>query len=112
MNNVGINHRDPQPNVIHLVYAPLGTIIRTNSLNSQCYADGIQLYLSIKPEQWNQLPKLQACLKDIKTWINRNFLLLNSDETEVLILGPKHLRRHSSENVRNLGVIFDPRFVL
>ena len=51
-----------------------------------------------------------------------NFLLLNSDKTEVLILGPKHLRDTlsndiaalddialaSNETVRNLGVIFDP----
>ena len=51
-----------------------------------------------------------------------NFLLLNSDKTEVIILGPKHLRDTlsndiaalddialaSNETVRNLGVIFDP----
>ena len=50
------------------------------------------------------------------------FLLLNSDKTEVLILGPKNLRDTlsndiaalvdislaSNETVRNLGVIFDP----
>ena len=54
--------------------------------------------------------------------MTRNFLLLNSDKTEVLILGPKHLRDTlsnditalddialaSNETVRNLGVIFDP----
>ena len=97
-------------------------IIRTHSVNFHCYADDTQLYLSIKPEQSNQLTKLQACLKDIKTWMTRNFLLLNSDKTEVIILGPKHLRDTlsndiaalddialaSNETVRNLGVIFDP----
>merc|ERR1711980_61787 len=50
-----------------------------------------------------------------------NFLLLNSDKTEVIVLGPKHLRDAlsndisnldgvnlaSSTTVRNLGVIFD-----
>ena len=54
--------------------------------------------------------------------MTRNFLLLNSDKTEVLILGPKHLRDKlsndiaalddialaSNETVRDLGVIFDP----
>ena len=54
--------------------------------------------------------------------MTRNFLLSNSDNTEVLILGPKHLRDKlsndiaalddialaSNETVRNLGVIFDP----
>ena len=54
--------------------------------------------------------------------MTRNFLLLNSDKTEVLILCPKHLRNTlsndiaalddialaSNETVRNLGVIFEP----
>ena len=75
-----------------------------------------------KPEQCYQLTKLQACLKDIKTWMTRNFLILNSDKTEVLILGPKNLRDTlsndiaalddialaSNETVRNFGVVFDP----
>ena len=88
-------------------------------VNFHCYAVDTQLYLSIKPEQCNQLSNLQACLEDIKTWMTRNFLLLNSDKTEVLILGPKHLRDTlsndrvalddialaSNETVRNLGVI-------
>ena len=98
---------------------PLGNIIRTHSVNFHCYADDTQLYFSIKPEQCNQLTKLQACLKDIKTWMTHNFLLLNSEKTEVLILGPKHFRDTlsndiaalddialaSNERVRNLGVI-------
>ena len=68
-----------------------------------------------------QLTKLQACLKDIKTWMTHDFLLLSSDKTEVLILGHKHLRDTlsndiaalddialaSNETVRKLGVIFD-----
>ncbi|XP_053301931.1 uncharacterized protein LOC128460693, partial [Pleuronectes platessa] len=101
---------------------PLGNIIRTYSVKFHCYADDTQLYLSIKPEQSNQLTKLRACLKDIKTWMTSNFFLLNSDKTEVIILGPKHLRDTlskdiaalddialaSNKTVRNLGVIFDP----
>ncbi|XP_029284776.1 uncharacterized protein LOC115006618, partial [Cottoperca gobio] len=100
---------------------PLGNIIRNHSINFHCYADDTQLYLSIKPDETNQLAKLQACLKDIKTWMSSNFLMLNTDKTEVIILGPKRLRNAfsndiealdginlaSSTTVRNLGVIFD-----
>ena len=118
-----VNHGVPQSSALFSIYMlPLGNIIRTHSVNFHCYADDTQLYLSIKPEQCNQLTKLQPCLKDIKTWMTRNFLLLNSDKTEVLILGSKHLRDTlsndiatlddialaSNETVRNLGVIFDP----
>ena len=53
--------------------------------------------------------------------MSSNFLMLNSDKTEVIVLGPKHLRNSLSTDivtldgiavacrttVRNLGVIFD-----
>ncbi|XP_047193774.1 uncharacterized protein LOC118286550 [Scophthalmus maximus] len=95
--------------------------LRKRRINFHCYADDTQLYLSIKPEETNRVDKLLDCLKDIKAWMTYNFLLLNSEKTEVIILGPKHLRETlsdhivtldgitlaSSSTVRNLGVTFD-----
>jgi len=37
------------------------------STNIHCYADDTQMYLSMKPDETNQLVRLQACLKDLKT---------------------------------------------
>ena len=93
-----VNHSVPQGSVLgpilfSIYMVPQGNIIRTHSINFHCYADDTQLYLSIKPEQCNQLTKLQACLKDIKTWMTRNFLLLNSDKTEVLIRAVNRLKQ-------------------
>ncbi len=61
------------------------------------------------------------CIVDIKNWMMSNFLLLNSEKTEVLIIGPKtptsnNLEHcltldgcsvNSSSSVRNLGVLFN-----
>ncbi len=58
---------------------------------------------------------------DIKNWMRNNFLLLNSEKTDVLIIGPKNHTSNnlehgltldgcsldSSSSVRNLGVLFD-----
>ena len=110
------------PILFTLYMLPLGNIIRKHSVNFHCYADDTQLYLSFRPDETNQLEKLKACLKDIKSWMTCNFLLLNSDKTEVILLGSKHLRgtwsdeivsqddftlTTGSTQIRNLGVIFD-----
>ena len=71
---------------------PLGNIIRQHVIDFHCYADDTQLYLSMKPDETNRLVRLQACLKDIKTWMSQNCLLLNSDKTEVVVFVPERFR--------------------
>ncbi|KAI5086237.1 hypothetical protein C0J45_23431, partial [Silurus meridionalis] len=84
-----------------------------------------------KPDERDQLNNVE-CVKDIRQWMLDNFLLLNSDKTAVILLGPhaarpERKRRHASRPklsdsvaslkgvsvsvctaVKDLGVIIDP----
>ena len=46
----------------------------------------------MKLDEITPLAKLEACFKDVKVWMNNNFLLLNTDKTEVMDVVPQHLR--------------------
>ncbi len=63
---------------------------------------------------------LTECVKNIKDWMTSHFLLLNSDKTEILLIGPKNSTQNlldhnlqldgctvTSTTVTNLGVILD-----
>ncbi len=77
------------------------------------------IYLKI-PDETSKLSNLTECVKHFKDRMNNNFLLLNSDKTEILLIGPKNsthnLLDHSlkldrcpvpSSTVKNLGVVID-----
>ncbi len=67
----------------------MGNIIRKHGVRFHCYADDTQLYISSRPGETHKFKKLTECIVDIKNWMTSNFLLLNSEKTEVLIIGPK-----------------------
>lgn len=100
---------------------PLGCVIRRHSISFHSYADDTQLYVSLSPDDTSQLDSLFNCLLDLTAWMSQNFLQLNQDKTEVLIIGSKAQREKltptlnkiglcPSQEARNLGVVFDADF--
>ena len=107
---------------------PLGKIIRKMGLQMHFYADDTQLYIGFKPNKAGSvniaMSKIYKCVSAIKKWMATNFLKLNDDKTEIMVLARN--KKQCDENreaivpvkigdcvvepkeyVRNLGVIFD-----
>ncbi len=107
------------PLLFSVYMLPLGNIIRKYGISFHCYADDTQLYISTRPDETSKLSKLTDCDERCKRMTN-NFLLLNSDKTEVLLTGLRNSTQNlldynlhldgctvTSSTLRNLGVILD-----
>ncbi len=79
------------------------------------------LYLSAKPTGSFPPPSLSSCLFEIKHWLSANFLKLNGNKTEALLIGTRSVLSKSncfslfidnnaispSSQVKGLGVVMD-----
>ena len=101
-----------------LYMLPLGAIFRNYNINYQSYIDDNQMTIDVTPDDYSPVDRLVLCLADIDTWMSDNFLKLNREKTEVLIIGDREEREKLSNHMktldfspkdkaRNLGVIID-----
>ena len=123
-----LNYGVPQgsvlgPELFKDYITPLRSVIESHDVSFHGYADDTQLYASFKPglDEEAALGKLQDCIADVRRWMATNWLKLNDDKTEFIVLGtPANLAKVATEaicvgdhhitkckHVRNIGAMFD-----
>ena len=113
--------------VLFTIYTtPLGRIIQRHGSTYHLHADDTQLYVAFKPSEmtskYHTINRIEASVADTRMWMNDNFLKVNEDKIELLIIttheelskmsdislkfGDQSIST-SDDPPRNLGVIFD-----
>jgi hypothetical protein len=103
---------------------PLSNIISNCGMNHHLYADDTQLYIAVNVRSPTSVSlvkeSIQECSNQVHRWMTANFLKVNEEKTEVLVITKPSLTEiapssfniigetiTSSASVRNLGVVLD-----
>ena len=126
-NNIHLEYGFPQGSTVgpfgfKLYTKPLTQIAEKHGINIHLYADDTQLYIPFNPANSEPaLSRIENCLKEIKEWMESNFLKLNDAKTEFIIFGaPQDIVKVTgwtvtvgdaeilpSTSARNIGVFMD-----
>ena len=115
------------PLLFILYTTPIHHIIKSHGLQVMMYADDVQIYSSFHPrDRDTAISRINACVRDIRSWSTRNMLALNDSKTEVLHFVSKfatydvpsitikvgEMEISPSREIRNLGAIMDTHMTM
>ena len=94
--------------ILFILYTKyLSKIAKKYGLEIQLYADDSQLYIGFKPLDSNMrrtvIERIECCLKEIMEWMASNFMKLNKDKTQVIMLGTNNVLKKTEDLKINVG---------
>ena len=112
--------------VLFTIYTqPLAEEIERFNINYHFYADDTQLYTSSSVNNLFQaIENFQNCIQAVKSWMNKNKLMLNEQKTDLIFIGSSRKAitvkemdiggnsLELSKAVKNLGVYIDTDFTM
>ena len=78
--------------ILFLLYiSEIEQIAKLYGLDLHMFADDMQLYLSFqRSDTFNNISNIEQCLRHIKLWMSCNFLKINENKTQLLVISPKN----------------------
>ena len=78
--------------ILFLLYiSEIETIAQLYGLKLHMFADDMQLYIFFEQSDiLSSISTVEHCLRHIRFWMSSNFLKVNEDKTQFLIISPKH----------------------
>ena len=83
------------PILFNIYVSSLSDVISSLKLSSSSYADdtNIRIKLSLQFQYHNICNRIPEVMKNVHSWMNKNFLKLNPEKTEIIFLYPPHLKK-------------------